>query len=73
MCTPLLGLFLFIAVALIGWGIATLKYRNMPYSLDEEEKQAENNEKELLKKNGYKELNIRDILKMLTYKGYSAC
>jgi hypothetical protein len=72
MSTSVLGLFIFIAVALVGWGIGTLKYRNMPYTNNEEEKEVEANEKEQFKKSGYKELSIRDILKMLTYKGYSA-
>jgi hypothetical protein len=72
MSTSVLGLFIFIAVALVGWGICTLKYRNMPYTNNEEEKEVEANEKEQFKKSGYKELSIRDILKMLTYKGYSA-
>ena len=68
----LIGLVIFIVVALAGRGIAALKYKSLPYTKSDEEVKAEEAAEEKLKKEGFNEMNIRDVIRTISAKGYDA-
>lgn len=72
MNTAFIGLILLIAIALVGWVIAELKYRAIHFTHSEEERE----EEELLYKehaeHDFKEMNIRDIIRTNSTKGFNA-
>jgi membrane protein required for beta-lactamase induction len=68
----LIGLILLIVVALIGWGIATLKYKALPFTKSKEEIKAEEVADEKLKQDGYNEMTIKDVVRTISAKGYKA-
>jgi membrane protein required for beta-lactamase induction len=68
----LIGLILLIAVGLIGWGIATLKYKALPFTKSKEEIKAEEVADEKLKQDGYNEMTIKDVVRTISAKGYKA-
>jgi hypothetical protein len=70
--TALEGFILFVAVSLIGWEIVELKYRAVGFEHSEEENVANEKAAALLKKDGYKESNIRDILSNSSFTGFDA-
>jgi len=66
----LIGLIVFVAIALVGWGIAVAKYRTVNFSHSSLEQDALNKADATLKKDGYEEKGIRDILRDATYTGF---
>jgi hypothetical protein len=63
-----IALALFLIVALIVWGIAELNYKNFKY----EEDQPKHPDPTAHQGGEYKELNIRDIMRDNSTKGYKA-
>lgn len=68
----LIGLILFVAAALAGWGIAALKYKALPYKKSDGEIKAEEAAEEKLKKDGFNEMTISDVIRTISAKGYQA-
>lgn len=68
----IIGFAVFVAAALVGWGIAELKSRSCNYKNNEQEDEVEKNLAEQLHKNGFSEMNISDIKKTISTKGFSA-
>ena len=66
----IIGIVVFFAVALIGWGIAELKGKSCTYEMNEEEKAVEAKNAEALHENGFSEMNIRDVVKNISTKGF---
>ncbi|MBQ7150091.1 MAG: hypothetical protein IJS06_03925 [Prevotella sp.] len=69
------GLYIFVAlavIALIGWGVAELKYKSIHFTHSEAEKE----EAELLEKekaeNNFHEMNLKDLLEHNSTKGYKS-
>jgi len=68
----LISFAVFAAVALIGWAIAEGKSKAFGYNKNDEEQAVDDKLAAQLKKDGYHELGIRDILKTSTFRGFSA-
>jgi hypothetical protein len=68
----IIGFAVFVAAALVGWGIAELKGKAFNYKNNAEEDEVEKAAAEQLHKNGYSEMNIGDIKKTISTKGFSA-
>lgn len=68
----IIGFAVFVVAALIGWGLAELKGRNVNYTNNEQENEVEKAAAEQLHKNGFSEMNIGDIKKTISTKGFSA-
>lgn len=70
--TILIGFIGIIVIALIGWAIAELKYKTITFTHSEEEAE----EAELLESErraeGFKEMNINDIMRKNSTKGFNA-
>ena len=62
----------FVVVALIGWAIAECKDKIFCYENGKEEEAVLQNNAEQLRKNGYSELDINDVMRMIATTGYSA-
>ena len=62
----------FFAIALIGWAIAELKAKADNYVSTEQEDAAMQAYLDGQKKNGYTEQSIRDVIKSIATKGFSA-
>ncbi len=68
----LYGFLAFFAIALIGWAIAELKAKADNYVSTEQEDAAMQAYLDGQKKNGYTEQSIRDVIKSIATKGFSA-
>ena len=68
----LYGFLAFFAIALIGWAIAELKAKADNYVSTEQEDAAMQAYLDGQKKNGYTEQSIRDVIKSISTKGFSA-
>ena len=68
----LIGFLCFFAIALAGWAIAELKGKTDSYADNEDELKAMNTYLENQKKGGYEEMSIRDVVKNISTKGFSA-
>ena len=66
----IIGFVAFFAIALIGWAIAEMKDKNCTYKMNDEEVAVEENAAELLHKNGFSEMDIRDVIKNISTKGF---
>ena len=66
----IIGFVAFFAVAIIGWAIAELKGKSCVYQMNEEEEAAEKSAAELLHKNGFNEMDIHDVVKNISTKGF---
>ena len=68
----LIGFIALIVVAIIGWAIAEFKYKAFTFTRSaidvEEEKELE----EMHRADGFKEMNIRDIMRKNSTNGYNA-
>lgn len=62
---------LFVAIALVGWGIAELKGK-MTYTHSKEEAQEAEEILEQQEKNNFHEMNLHDLLEHNSTKGYNA-
>lgn len=68
----LIGIAIFIVIALIGWAIAEAKPNLFGYKNSEDEAAVEECAKDTLSKNGYEEQNIKDVIKNISTKGFDA-
>lgn len=68
----LIGLIGLVVIALLGWAVAELKYKTIIFTHSEEEAE----EAELLenerREHGFREMNIKDIIRTNSAKGFDA-
>ena len=72
MITPMIGLVALLVIALIAWAIAELKNRSITFTHSEAEAEGEEEMREAYEANGYKELNLKDLLARNSTKGYKS-
>lgn len=70
--TALIGLIALVAIALIGWAICEAKYKALPFTHSEAEKEEAEELDEVARAHDYKEQNVRDIMHNNSTNGYSA-
>ena len=68
----LLGLIALIVVALVGWAIAEFKYKAFTFTRSEKDIEEEEELEEQKRAEGFKEMNIRDIMRKNSTNGYNA-
>lgn len=68
----LIGLIALVVVALIGWAIAEFKYKAFSFTRSEKDIEEEKELEELKRTDGFKEMNIRDIMRKNSTNGYNA-
>ena len=68
----LLGLIALIVVALVGWAIAEFKYKAFTFTRSAKEIEEEEELEEQRRADGFKEMNIRDIMRKNSTNGYNA-
>lgn len=66
------GLFALIVVALVGWAIAEFKYKAFTFTRSEKDIEEEEELEEQKRVEGFKEMNIRDIMRKNSTNGYNA-
>ena len=66
------GLFALIVVALVGWAIAEFKYKAFTFTRSEKDIEEEEELEEQKRAEGFKEMNIRDIMRKNSTNGYNA-
>ncbi len=72
MTIPMIGLIALLVIALIGWGIAEIKGKNITFTHSEAEAEGEEEMREAFEENGNKELNLHDLLERNSTKGYKS-
>ena len=70
--TTITAIAVFIIVALVGWFIAEAKGKFVTYSNNAQEQSVLDQNRQQLEKNGYTELNIKDVIRTIATTGYSA-
>ena len=68
----LIGLIALVVVALVGWAIAEFKYKAFTFTRSEKDIEAEKELEEMKRADGFKEMNIRDIMRKNSTNGYNA-
>ena len=68
----LLGLIALIVVALVGWAIAEFKYKAFTFTRSAKDIEEEEELEEQRCADGFKEMNIRDIMRKNSTNGYNA-
>ena len=68
----LIGLIALVVVALVGWAIAEFKYKAFTFTRSEKDIEEEKELEELRRADGFKEMNIRDIMRKNSTNGYNA-
>ena len=68
----LLGLIALIVVALVGWAIAEFKYKAFTFTRSAKDIDEEEELEEQRRADGFKEMNIRDIMRKNSTNGYNA-
>ncbi|MBR5061923.1 MAG: hypothetical protein IKX24_07255 [Prevotella sp.] len=66
------GIFVLFSVALVGWLLAEVKAKNCQYKANDEEKESECQTNARLLDGGWKEMTIKDVIKTISTKGFSA-
>ena len=66
------GLFALIVVAIVGWAIAEFKYKIFTFTRSEKDIEEEEELEEQKRAEGFKEMNIRDIMRKNSTNGYNA-
>lgn len=66
------GLFALIVVALVGWAIAEFKYKAFTFTRSEKDIEEEEELEVQKRAEGFKEMNIRDIMRKNSTNGYNA-
>ena len=66
------GLFALIVVALGGWALAAFKYKTFTFTRSETDIEEEEELEEQKRAEGFKEMNIRDIMRKNSTNGYNA-
>ncbi len=68
----LIGFIALIVVALIGWGIAEFKYKTFTFTRSKKDIEEEEELEAAHRADGFKEMNIRDIMRKNSTNGYNA-
>ncbi len=68
----LVGFIALIVVALVGWAIAEMKYKAFTFTRSEKDVEEEKELEEIHRADGFKEMNIRDIMRKNSTNGYNA-
>ena len=68
----LFGFVALIVVAIIGWAIAEFKYKTFTFTRSEKDIEEEEELEEQRRADGFKEMNIRDIMRNNSTNGYNA-
>ena len=68
----LFGFVALIVVAIIGWAIAEFKYKTFTFTCSEKDIEEEEELEEQRRADGFKEMNIRDIMRKNSTNGYNA-
>ena len=68
----LFGFVALIVVAIIGWAIAEFKYKTFTFTRSEKDIEEEEELEEQRRADGFKEMNIRDIMRKNSTHGYNA-
>ena len=68
----LIGLIALVVVALVGWAIAEFKYKAFTFTRSEKDIEEEKELEEMKRADGFKEMNIRDIMRKNSTNGYNA-
>ena len=68
----LIGLIALVVVALVGWAIAEFKYKAFAFTRSEKDIEEEKELEEMKRADGFKEMNIRDIMRKNSTNGYNA-
>mgnify|MGYP004675132367 FL=1 len=68
----ILGLIALIVVALVGWAIAEFKYKAFTFTRSAKDIEEEEELEEQRHADGFKEMNIRDIMRKNSTNGYNA-
>ena len=68
----ILGIFILLSIALIGWMLAEVKAKFCQYESTDDEVEAEKETNARLLKCGWKEMSIKDFIKLISTKGFSA-
>jgi len=70
--TTIISIVLLFCLALFGWAIAEFKSDYCVYERNEEECATEAKAADAIKKNGFNELNIKDVIATISTKGFKA-
>ena len=68
----LFGFVALIVVAIIGWAIAEFKHKTFTFTRSEKDIEEEEELEEQRRADGFKEMNIRDIMRKNSTNGYNA-
>ena len=68
----LIGLIALVVVALVGWAIAEFKYKAFTFTRSEKDIEEEKELEEMKRADGFKEMNICDIMRKNSTNGYNA-
>lgn len=68
----LIGLIALVVVALVGWAIAEFKYKAFTFTRSEKDIEEGKELEEMKRADGFKEMNIRDIMRKNSTNGYNA-
>ena len=68
----LIGFAALIAVGLVGWAIAEFKYKAFTFTRSKKDIEEEKELEEQKRAEGFKEMNIRDIMRKNSTNGYNA-
>ena len=68
----LIGLIALVVVALVGWAIAEFKYKAFTFTRSEKDIEEEKELEEMKRADGFKEMNIRNIMRKNSTNGYNA-
>ena len=68
----LIGFIALVVVALVGWAIAEFKYKAFTFTRSEKDIEEEKELEEMKRADGFKEMNIRDIMRKNSTNGYNA-
>ncbi len=70
MFNAIIGLAAFLVIALAGWAIAELKGKACNYEQNQDEIDVDARLAEQLHKNGFTELDINDVMRSISTKGF---
>lgn len=68
----LIGFVALIVVAIVGWAISEFKYKAFTFTRSEKDVEEEKELVEIHRADGFKEMNIRDIMRKNSTNGYNA-
>ena len=68
----LVGFIALVVIAIAGWVIAEFKYKAFTFTRSEKDIEEEKELEEMKRADGFKEMNIRDIMRKNSTNGYNA-